>query len=376
MIPADPICTADAAHRGGPAGAAATPVLTGGVPGPWAFCVAPMVDWTDRHCRWFLRQLSHRARLYTEMIATGAVLHGHPSRVLAFDPDEHPLALQLGGSDPDELARAARIGERFGYDEINLNCGCPSDRVVQGAFGACLMREPARVAEAIRAMRDAVSVPVTVKHRIGLGRDESESLVFDFVGALHEAGCRTFLVHARNAWLDGLSPKANREVPPLRYAVVHRLKHAFPDATVVLNGGLQSLADAEAHARGLDGVMFGRAAYHDPWLLTGVDAWLAGAAPGGPAPAGAGGPTREAVVERLAGYAARGLARGVPLRALARHVLGLYHGQPGARAWRRTLSDARRLDAAGPELLFEAREATRRARDQAPAAPGALAAAR
>ncbi|HYF59715.1 MAG TPA: tRNA dihydrouridine(20/20a) synthase DusA [Burkholderiaceae bacterium] len=320
----------------------------------WRFCVAPMMDWTDRHCRWFHRQLSRRARLYTEMVTTGAVLHGDLDRLLGFDPEEAPVALQLGGSEPDALARSARIGERFGYDEINLNCGCPSERVQRGAFGACLMAEPALVADCVKAMRDAVSVPVTVKHRIGLGREESYGFVRDFVGALHDAGCRVFVVHARNAWLEGLSPKENREVPPLRYAVVHRLKADFPDASIVLNGGLASLADALREGVGLDGAMLGRAAYHDPWQLAGVDA----AVYGEPAHAA---PTRREVAERMIGYAARRRAEGVPLRPIVRHVLGLYQGRPGARAWRRTLSDSARLAGADEGLLREALEAVERA---------------
>ncbi|MFM1991369.1 MAG: hypothetical protein RJA99_4326 [Pseudomonadota bacterium] len=314
----------------------------------WRFCVAPMMDWTDRHCRYFHRQLSGRARLYTEMVTTGAVLHGDLERLLGFDPAEQPVALQLGGSEPDALAAAARTGERYGYAEINLNCGCPSERVQRGAFGACLMAEPALVADCVKAMRDAVSVPVTVKHRIGLGRDESYGVVRDFVGTLHEAGCRVFVVHARNAWLDGLSPKENREIPPLRYPVAHRLKADFPDATVVLNGGLATLEAAIDAERGLDGTMLGRAAYHDPWLLAEVDRRVYGEA--GPAP------TRAEVVDRMIAYAGRMRARGVSLRSIVRHLLGLYHGRPGARAWRRTLSDSTLLAGADERLLARALE--------------------
>jgi tRNA-dihydrouridine synthase A len=353
---ADHALVPDAAARDAPRSADAV-----GVAADWRFCVAPMMDWTDRHCRAFHRTLSRRARLYTEMVTTGAVLHGDLERLLGFDPSEHPVALQLGGSEPDALARAATIGERFGYDEINLNCGCPSERVQRGAFGACLMAEPALVADCVKAMRDAVSVPVTVKHRIGLGRDESYAFVRDFVGALHDAGCRVFVVHARNAWLDGLSPKENREVPPLRYAVAHRLKADFPDATIVLNGGLATLDEAIEASRGLDGAMLGRAAYHDPWLLADVDARvyceLAYAR------------TRAEVAERTIAYAARMRGRGVPLRAIVRHVLGLYHGRPGARAWRRTLSDSRLLAGADEGLLREALDAVERAAShEAPAA--------
>ena len=320
-----------------------------------------MMDWTDRHCRYFHRLLSKRALLYTEMITTDTLLHGHVPRHLDFNEAEHPLALQIGGSEPADLARAARLGEQWGYDEINLNCGCPSERVQRGAFGACLMAEPATVADGVKAMRDAVSVPVTVKHRIGLGRDESYALVRDFVGALHDAGCRVFVVHARNAWLDGLSPKENREVPPLRYAVAHRLKADFPGATIVLNGGLATLDDAIDASCGLDGAMLGRAAYHDPWLLAQVDARVYGE----PSQA----LRRAEVVERTIAYASRMRSRGVPLRSIVRHVLGLYHGRPGARAWRRTLSDARLLAGADEGLLREALVAVERAAShEAPAA--------
>jgi tRNA-dihydrouridine synthase A len=331
-----------------PPAAAPTPAVhaADGRANDWRFCVAPMMDWTDRHCRVFHRHLSRRARLYTEMVTTGAVLHGDLERLLGFDPIEQPVALQLGGSEPDALARAARIGESRGYSEINLNCGCPSERVQRGAFGACLMAEPMLVADCVRAMRDAVSVPVTVKHRIGLGRDESYAMVRDFVGALYDAGCRVFIVHARNAWLDGLSPKENREVPPLRHAVAHRLKADFPDAVIVLNGGLASLDEALAAEPGLDGTMLGRAAYHEPWLLAGVDARVYGDLGSEP--------TRSEVVERMIAYSASARARGVPLRSVVRHMLGLYHGRPGARAWRRTLSDARLLADADEGLLARA----------------------
>ena len=316
----------------------------------WRFCVAPMMDWTDRHCRFFHRQLSRRARLYTEMVTTGAVLHGDRERLLGFDASEHPVALQLGGSEPADLAQAARMGEQFGYDEINLNCGCPSERVQRGAFGACLMAEPALVADCIKAMQDAVSVPVTVKHRIGLGREASYAFVRDFVGALYAIGCRVFIVHARNAWLEGLSPKDNREIPPLRYDVVHQLKADFTDARFILNGGLDTLDSALLAGQGLDGVMLGRAAYHDPWQLAQVDARLDGES----GQSSTNVVSRAEVVERMAVYAQDCSARGVPLRAIVRHMLGLYHGQPGARAWRRTLSDARLLHQASAQLLREA----------------------
>ena len=298
---------------------------------PWRFCVAPMMDWTDRHCRVFHRALSRHARLYTEMVTTGALLHGDVPRHLDFDPVEHPVALQLGGSEPADLARCARLGERWGYDEINLNCGCPSERVQRGAFGACLMAEPALVADCVKAMRDAVAIPVTVKHRIGLDRSEDYGFVRDFVGALFDAGCRVFIVHARNAWLKGLSPKENRAVPPLRYGVVAQLKRDFRAATIVLNGGIVSLAQAQAELGAVDGVMLGRASYHDPYLLAEVDRQLFDDA----RPA----PTRAQVVARMSDYLAQAAAQGAAPRAVLCHMLGLYQGQRGARQWRRLLSD-------------------------------------
>jgi tRNA-dihydrouridine synthase A len=308
----------------------------------WRFCVAPMMDWTDRHCRYFHRQLSKHARLYTEMMTTGALLHGDAARHLRFDPAEHPVALQLGGSEPDELAQAARLGAAEGYDEINLNCGCPSERVQRGSFGACLMAEPSLVADCVKAMRDAVSVPVTVKHRIGIDRTEDYGFVRDFVGALRRAGCEVFIVHARNAWLRGLSPRENREVPPLRYEVVHRLKRDFPEARFVLNGGLESMASARVHAAGLDGVMLGRAAYHDPYLLAEVDSILHG---------NGAVPTRAEVVTRMSAYLGRECRTGVAPRQVVRHMHGLFQGLRGARHWRRMLSDAVQLEAAGPQIL-------------------------
>jgi tRNA-dihydrouridine synthase A len=299
--------------------------------GAWRFCVAPMMDWTDRHCRYFHRQLSRRARLYTEMITTGGLLHGDVPRHLDFDPAEQPVALQLGGSEPHELARCARLGEKWGYAEINLNCGCPSERVARGSFGACLMAEPQLVAACFRAMADAVSVPVTIKHRIGLDRNDDYAFVRDFVGTVHGAGCRVFIVHARNAWLKGLSPKENREIPPLRYGFVHRLRADFPAATFVLNGGIVSLGQAEAELEHVDGVMLGRAAYQDPYLLAGVDARVFGET----APA----LSREEVIERMQAYLARVTAQAIAARAVTGHMLGLYHGQPHARRWRQRLSD-------------------------------------
>jgi tRNA-dihydrouridine synthase A len=312
----------------------------------WRFCVAPMMDWTDRHCRFFFRLLSRGARLYTEMITAPALAHGDVPRHLDFDPAEHPLALQLGGSDPPALAHAARLGERWGYDEINLNCGCPSERVQTGSFGACLMAEPALVADCVRAMRDAVSVPVTVKHRIGLDAIEEFGFVRDFVGTVARAGCDVFIVHARNAVLKGLSPKENREVPPLRYDIVRKLKRDFPSLTIVLNGGLVEWEAIERELAFVDGVMLGRAAYHDPFLLSDVDRRLFGET--GPAP------TRGQVVEALFEYANAELARGTSLRAITRHILGLYHGVRGGRRFRQVLSDAARLHGADTSLLADA----------------------
>jgi tRNA-dihydrouridine synthase A len=307
-----------------------------------------MLDCTDRHCRYFHRQLSRHARLYTEMVTTGALMHGDVPRHLDFDAAEHPVALQLGGSDPAELAHCARLGERWGYDEINLNCGCPSERVQRGAFGACLMAEPALVADCIKAMRDAVSLPVTVKHRLGLDRNEDYGFVRDFVGALFEAGCRVFIAHARNAWLKGLSPKENREVPPLRYETVYRLRRDFPGATFVLNGGIASLAQARSELERVDGVMLGRAAYHDPYLLAGVDRELFGDA--------AAAPVREEVAQRMSAYLQRVCAQGVAPRAVVTHMLGLYHGQPRARLWRQRLSDPAFLARHGADALRVAAE--------------------
>jgi len=320
------------------------------------FCAAPMMDWTDRHCRFFLRQISRHVRLYTEMVTAPALVHGDVPRHLDFDPAEHPVALQLGGSDPAQLAHAARLGERWGYDEINLNCGCPSERVQTGSFGACLMREPTLVADCVRAMRDAVALPVTVKHRIGLDMDEDYGFVRDFVGAVAEAGCGVFIVHARNAVLKGLSPKENREVPRLRYDVVHRLKREFPALTIVLNGGLTTWPAIERELAHVDGVMLGRAAYHDPMVLAPVDWRIAGDA----SPL----PTRAGVLRAMMPYVAAQRARGVPLRSIARHMLGLYHGMPGGRRFRQLLSDAARLKDAGPELLQEALEAVEPALDE------------
>jgi tRNA-dihydrouridine synthase A len=309
-----------------------------------------MMDWTDRHCRYFHRQLSAHARLYTEMVTTGALLQGDPRRHLEFNAEEHPVALQIGGSEPDDLARAARLGAQWGYDEINLNCGCPSERVQRGAFGACLMAEPMLVADCVKAMRDAVDIPVTVKHRIGVDRHEDYGFVRDFVGALAGAGCGVFIVHARSAWLKGLSPRENRELPPLRYEVVHRLKADFPSLVFVVNGGLSTLEAAAAQLARVDGVMLGRAAYHDPWLLADVDHRLFGQ--DGPAS------TRAEIVERMTAYLHREVARGTAPRHIVRHMLGLYQGLRGARHWRRQLSDATVLERDGAEVLTRAAQVT------------------
>ncbi len=319
-------------------------MVTGGL--AHRVCVAPMMDWTDRHCRYFLRLITRRARLYTEMVTSGALLHGDVAYHLAFDPAEHPVALQLGGSDPALLATCAKLGERYGYDEINLNCGCPSERVQTGSFGACLMAEPALVADCVKAMRDAVPLPVTVKHRIGLDAGEDYGFVRDFVGTVAAAGCEVFIVHARNAVLKGLSPKENREVPPLRYEVVRRLKADFPALTIVLNGGLADWDAIERELAHVDGVMLGRVAYHDPYFLAQAD-WRGF---GDDAPAR----SRAEVLRALLPYAAAQLARGVPLRAIARHVLGLYHGRSGGRRFRQILSDSAKLSGAGPALFLEA----------------------
>jgi len=316
-----------------------------------------MMDWTDRHCRYFLRQCAPHARLYTEMITAGALLHGDAERHLAFDPAEHPIAAQLGGSEPDELAVCARMVEAAGYDEVNLNIGCPSERVQRGAFGACLMAEPDLVADCVRAMCDAVSIPVTVKHRIGIDKVESYEFVAEFVARVADAGCATFIVHARNAVLKGLSPKENREIPPLRYEVVHRLKRDFPALAFVLNGGLADWAAIEAQIADVDGVMLGRAAYHQPWLLAEADARLYG---DGALPR-----ARAEVALAMAEYAERQISAGVALRQIARHMLGLYHHAPRARLWRRMLSDPARLARNDPALIGQALEAVELGLEQA-----------
>jgi tRNA-dihydrouridine synthase A len=310
------------------------------------FSVAPMMGWTDRHCRYFLRQISRRCRLYTEMVTTAALLQGAPERLLAFDPAEHPLALQLGGSEPRELAACARLGEAHGYDEININLGCPSDRVRAGRFGACLMAEPDRVAGCVAAMTAAVTVPVTVKLRIGVDDQDSYDGLAAFVARLAGAGCRTFIVHARKAILKGLSPKQNRSVPPLRYDVVYRLKNEFPGLTIVLNGGITRLDQAAMHLRHVDGVMLGRAVYHNPYVLAEADARVFDE----PDPVAA----RPLIVERMLPYIERELGAGTTLHHIARHMPGLFQGVPGARAWRRHLSEYTHRAGAGPEVILDA----------------------
>ena len=310
--------------------------------------VAPMLDWTDRHCRYLHRLLSHHALLYTEMVTTGALLHGDVARHLRFDAAEHPVALQLGGSEPQDLAHCARLGQQWGYDEINLNCGCPSERVQRGAFGACLMNEPQLVADCVKAMVDAVSVPVTVKHRIGIDQREDYGFVRDFVGAVAEAGCRVFIVHARNAWLKGLSPKENREIPPLRYAVAAQLKRDFPHLTIAINGGFQTDAAVQEQLALLDGVMVGREAYHNPWWLARWDTLHLGGVERAL--------TREGIEEAMVDYMEReARSHGTPWYAIARHMLGLRNGLPGARRWRQVWSDHRLKQLPAREVMAQAR---------------------
>jgi tRNA-dihydrouridine synthase A len=313
---------------------------------PWRLSVAPMMDWTDRHCRVLHRLVTRHTLLYTEMVTTGALLHGDVPRHLDFSEVEHPVALQVGGSEPDDLAACARLAERWGYDEINLNCGCPSERVQRGAFGACLMAEPGLVADCVAAMRAATTLPVTVKHRIGIDRVESYDFVRDFVGTVHQrGGCTVFIVHARNAWLQGLSPKENREIPPLRHELVHRLKNDFPALTIAVNGGIASDEAIAAQLSHVDGVMVGRHAYHEPWAMADWDTRFLGAAE----PAAT---SREAVEEGFVAYMEALSAQGTPWSHASRHLLGLYNGQPGARRWRQVWSD-HRLKAERPTRVMQ-----------------------
>nr|WP_119966311.1 tRNA dihydrouridine(20/20a) synthase DusA [Simplicispira lacusdiani] len=310
----------------------------------WRMSVAPMMDWTDRHCRYFHRLLTRHTLLYTEMVNVGGILYGGTERHLRYNAEEHPVALQLGGNEPVKLAQAARLGEEWGYDEINLNCGCPSDRVQRGAFGASLMKAPQLVADCVKAMKDVVDVPVTVKHRIGIDKVEDYGFVRDFIGTVADAGCTVFIVHARNAWLQGLSPKENRDIPPLRYEVVHRLKQEFPQFTIAINGGIQTDEVVQEQLQHLDGVMIGREAYHNPWWLARWDQLYYGAPENTL--------TREAVEEAMVEYMEReAAAHGTSWYAIARHMLGLRHGLPGARRWRQVWSDHRLKDSPAREVF-------------------------
>ncbi|WP_444912163.1 tRNA dihydrouridine(20/20a) synthase DusA [Microbulbifer sp. PAAF003] len=312
---------------------------------PHRFCTAPLLDWSDRHCRYMWRLLSKHARLYSEMVTTGAILHGDQQRHLQFDAAEQPVALQLGGNDPQELAECARIAEEWGYSEINLNCGCPSDRVQSGRFGACLMAEPDVVAAGLTAMREAVSIPVTVKHRIGIDDMEDYPGLTRFVEAQANAGVDTFIVHARKAWLKGLSPKENREIPPLNYDMVYQLKKDYPQLQIVINGGINSIEECQQHLSHVDGVMLGRAAYQTPTILAQVDSQLFG---------GETGPDAIQVVEQMLPYIEQEMQRGQRLNHITRHMLGLFQGLPGARRFRRHLSEYAHKPGAGPEVLEQA----------------------
>ncbi|MDQ1260481.1 MAG: tRNA-dihydrouridine synthase [Pseudomonadota bacterium] len=317
---------------------------------PWRMSIAPMMDWTDRHCRYLHRLLTRHTLLYTEMVNVGGILFGGTERHLRYNAEEHPVALQLGGNEPGKLAQAARLGEQWGYDEINLNCGCPSDRVQRGAFGASLMKSPTLVADCVKAMVDVVQVPVTVKHRIGIDKDESYAFVRDFIGTVQDAGCKVFIVHARNAWLQGLSPKENRDIPPLRYEVAHRLKLDFPHLTIAINGGIRTDEVVQAQLQHVDGVMVGREAYHNPWWMAHWDSLYFGA------------PERhlsmEAVEDAMVDYMEREAAQyGTPWYAIARHMLGLRHGLSGARRWRQVWSDHRLKHLPAREVAAQARSA-------------------
>ena len=327
-----------------------------------------MLDWTDRHCRYLHRLLSQHALLYTEMVTTGALLHGDVARHLRFNAEEHPVALQLGGSEPADLAKAAKLGQDWGYDEINLNCGCPSERVQRGAFGACLMNEAQLVADGVKAMRDSVSIPVTVKHRIGIDKNESYDFVRDFVGTVADAGCEIFIVHARNAWLQGLSPKENRDIPPLRYEIVAQLKQEFPHLTIAINGGIKTDEVVQAQLQQVDGVMIGREAYHNPWWLARWDQLYYG---GTPCPL-----TREEVELAMVEYMEREAAlHGIPWPHIARHMLGLRHSLPGARIWRQVWSNHLLKDRPAREVHALAVQSYASAAPELHAEPGALAAA-
>jgi len=322
---------------------------------PRTLSVAPMMDWTDRHCRQFHRHITKHTWLYTEMVTTGALLHGDVARHLDFDGIEHPIALQLGGSEPADLAKSAKLGAQWGYDEINLNCGCPSERVQRGAFGACLMAEPTLVADCVKAMRDAVDVDVTVKHRIGINDVDSYEFMRDFVGEIAAAGCSTFIVHARNAILKGLSPKENREIPPLKYEYAYRLKREFPNLEIIINGGIKTSAEIDLHLQHVDGVMLGREAYHNPYVMAEFDARYYGD--------NASIKSRRDVLAAMIPYVQTQLdlyaERGLKLNSITRHMLGLMTGLAGARSFRQMLSDSKQLASGRPELLLEAAERVR-----------------
>jgi len=305
-----------------------------------------MLDWTDRHCRYFLRLISKQTLLYTEMVTTGALIHGDRKRYLRFDKAEHPVAIQLGGSDPADLANCSVMCEDEGYDEINLNVGCPSDRVQSGKFGACLMAEPELVRDCIGSMINQVDTPVTVKHRIGIDRDDSLEQLLRFIEIVKQSGCKTFIIHARKAWLDGLSPKQNRDIPPLKYDVVYQVKQLHPELEIIINGGIHNLDDAENHLQAVDGVMLGRAIYHDPWLLADVDRRFYKKDNPLDSPL--------QVIEQLLPYIQQQMEEGAALKHITRHILGLFQGLPGAKSWRRVLSEKAYLADAGPELLQEA----------------------
>lgn len=308
--------------------------------------VAPMMDWTDRHCRYFHRLLAPHVLLYTEMVTSAAILHGDQDRLLGFNPEEHPVALQLGGSEADDLAKSAKIGADYGYDEINLNCGCPSDRVQKGRFGACLMAEPSTVADSVKAMRDATShknIPITVKCRIGIDEMDSYEFLADFVGKVAEAGCPRIIIHARKAWLHGLSPKENREIPPLMFDRVYAIKKAFPHLNIILNGGVGTIEDIQDHLQHIDGIMIGRRAYQDPWFLTDIEQKIF---------ANTQTKNREEIVMAMITYAQKQNAEfGTPLKSITRHILGLFHAQPGGKKWRQILSTKAYEQDASPKLL-------------------------
>lgn len=310
-----------------------------------------MLDWTDRHCRYFHRLLTKQAVLYTEMVTTGALLHGDIDRHLRFNAQEHPLALQLGGSDPHDLTACARLAEDYGYDEVNINVGCPSERVQKGAFGACLMAEPELIGECVNAMQAAVNIPVTVKNRIGIDDQDDYEGLHRFISTVAQAGCKTFIIHARKAWLKGLSPKENREIPPLRYELVYQIKQEFPQLEILINGGITTLEQCQMHLQHVDGVMVGREAYHNPWVLAQVDAQLYGTSTAVD--------DRKAIVEAFLPYVQQQLEQGIPLGHMTRHILGIFQGMAGARAWRRHISENAHKAGAGGALLREAMQMVR-----------------